>query len=307
VTAAPVGEPAPALSVGEYTTPHLSFAEDLDVYRAAGAAGIGIDPDLKLGGCEIPGPEDVARFRDSGLTAAFAFPSIPSVIPLVEGSAGAGQPILDPAARVEVMCRSIRGLEAFEPGTIVCVTGPAGDLGPDRAWEIAVDGFARVARAADDIGAKLAVEPMHSSIAAEYSFLTSIPDTVRFLDDAGARNGAIMFDVWHLWDTDGLLEDIARHVDRIAGVHVNDRREPTRSWCDRVLPGDGIADVAGILGALDAAGYRGWYELEVMSDDGMFGASYPDSLWARDPLELVRSGVEKFHRTWVSRRPPARS
>ena len=37
---------------------------------------------------------------------------------------------------------------------------------------------------------------------------------------------------------------------------------------DRVFPGDGTADVAGILGAVDAGGYRGWYELEILSDDG---------------------------------------
>ena len=32
-------------SVGEFSTPRLTFAEDLAVYREAGAEGIGIDPE----------------------------------------------------------------------------------------------------------------------------------------------------------------------------------------------------------------------------------------------------------------------
>jgi sugar phosphate isomerase/epimerase len=111
-----------------------------------------------------------------------------------------------------------------------------------------------------------------------------------------------MFDVWHLWDTPGLLDEIRRHAHRFVGVHVDDWRDPTRNWCDRVLPGDGIADVTGILGALDEAGYDGWYELEVFSDDGRFGNEWPDSLWKLDPVEFVRAGREKFEAAWRDRR-----
>jgi sugar phosphate isomerase/epimerase len=49
------------------------------------------------------------------------------------------------------------------------------------------------------------------------------------------------------------LDDVAREAGRFAGVHVSDVRSPTRSWADRVLPGDGVADVPAVLAALDAA------------------------------------------------------
>jgi sugar phosphate isomerase/epimerase len=294
-------KPAPALSVGEYTTPGLSFAEDLRVYREGGAQGIGIDTDLKLGGREIADAEDLARFRDSGLTATFVFPPVPSVLPLTEMPSGDDT---DPDERIDAMCRAMRGLAVFEPVSFVCVTGPAGDYGQERAREIAVKGLQKVARAAAEVGATLAIEPMHSSIAAGYSFINTVPDAVALLDDIGEPNTGIMFDIWHLWDTPGLLDDIAGHAHRFVGVHVDDRRDPTRSWCDRSLPGDGIADLGGILGALDASGYDGWYELEIFSDDGRFGQDFEDSLWKLEPVDLVRAGVEKFERAWEERRLP---
>lgn len=69
----------------------------------------------------------------------------------------------------------------------------------------------------------------------------------------------------------------------------------------QLLPGDGVADIPAILGALDDAGYQGWYELEIMSDDGLYGNDFPDSLWKLDPVELVRRGCEGFLRAWSER------
>jgi sugar phosphate isomerase/epimerase len=288
----------PRFSVGEYTTPGLSFAEDLDAYREGGAEGIGIDASLKLGGRELVDAADLAAFRDSGLEATFVFPAVPSVLPMTLMVLGAD----DPGARIEAMCRSVRGLAPFEPVSFVCVSGPIGDYEPEHARELVVDGLAKVARAAGDVGATVAIEPMHSSIAADYSWITTIAEAVALLDDIGEPNTGIMFDVWHLWDTPDLLAEIGRHAHRFVGVHVDDWREPTRNWCDRVMPGDGIADIAGIFGALDESGYEGWYELELFSDDGRFGNDYEDSLWKLDPVELVRTGRERFEQAWRSRR-----
>ena len=179
----------PPFSVGEYTTPRLSFAEDLDAYAKGGAQGIGIDVSLKI--------------RDA------------------------------------------------------------------------------------------------------YSFVNTIPDAVDLLAEIDEPNVGILFDIWHLGDTPDVLDHIRAHASRFLGVHVNDRRSPTRSWCDRVLPGDGGDDVHGILAAVEDAGFEGWYELEVFSDDGMFGNDYPDSLWKLDPVELVRRGREKFELAWEHRRAGA--
>ena len=43
--------------------------------------------------------------------------------------------------------------------------------------------------------------------------------------------------------------------------------------------------------ALEAGGYGGWYDVEVMSDDGTFGEAFPDSLWALPVDEIARLAV----------------
>ena len=104
-----------------------------------------------------------------------------------------------------------------------------------------------------------------------------------------------------------MLDDIVAELPRIAGVHVCDVRRPTRSWCDRVLPGEGVADLATILGALKAAGWRGYYDLEIFSDDGTFGTALPDSLWRLPPGELAARGRAALVAAWERRARPAGS
>jgi sugar phosphate isomerase/epimerase len=104
--------------------------------------------------------------------------------------------------------------------------------------------------------------------------------------------------VWHLWNTPTLYDDIAREVDRFAGVHICDRREPTRGWADRALPGEGGANVPDILRALDAAGWDGLYDIEIFSDDGTFGNAYPDSFWAAPAEETLARARAAFEQCW---------
>jgi sugar phosphate isomerase/epimerase len=56
----------------------------------------------------------------------------------------------------------------------------------------------------------------------------------------------------------------------------------------------GIIDLQAVLGALEAAGCDGLYELEVFSDDGTFGDDFEDSLWKLPAAELARRGRTSF-------------
>jgi sugar phosphate isomerase/epimerase len=115
--------------------------------------------------------------------------------------------------------------------------------------------------------------------------------------DAGDRPAlGIQFDVWHLWNTPDLERDIQREIGRFVGVHVCDSRAPTRGWADRALPGEGVAEVGRILAALDAAGWDGLYDIEIFSDNGTFGAAYPDSFWDESPDELLQRALAALGR-----------
>ena len=82
-----------------------------------------------------------------------------------------------------------------------------------------------------------------------------------------------------------MIADTVRYGSRISpSIHICDWREETRNDFDRVLPGDGIIDLPGIFGALDAAAHPRWVDLEIFSDDGSFSEmDFEDSLWKLSP------------------------
>lgn len=280
----------PLFAVCEFTTLPASFEADLAAYADAGAQGIGIC-EIKL--AEGRESEQLAAFRASGLTATSCVPAVPSILPLPHLPGPEA-----PEERVEALRAGIRRLAAFEPTAVVCLTGPAGALGEEEARRTIVEALRTLAEEAERHGLRVGLEPMSARYRDDWTTITTLEEAAGLCDEAGAANLGITFDTWHLWDTPGLLGEIERHAERVVAVHVNDWRRETRGWCDRVLPGDGVADLPAILRALHDAGWRGAYELEVFSDDGTFGSAYPDSLWPQDPVDIVRRGREAFLRQW---------
>jgi len=147
----------------------------------------------------------------------------------------------------------------------------------------------------------VAIEPMDPALADVFGFVTDLPAAALMIADVDEPNVRVIVDMWHLGGSGRLPADVRAHAGVIGCVHVNDRAEQPRSWCDRLLPGDGVAGVPAVLAALDEVGYAGWYELEVISDDGRCGNAFPDSLWSLEPLELVRRGRARFLDAWAKR------
>jgi sugar phosphate isomerase/epimerase len=280
----------PKFSVCEFTTMPSSFEEDLATYRAAGVQGIGI-VEAKLPADRDDEVNDL--LRESRMQATICIPATQSILPLPQIKRDS-----DPDVRVASIAESLRRFAGLGAETVVVVTGPQGTYDATEARRIVVDGLRRLARIGAEAGVGVSLEPIHSSMGADWTLITTIPETVNLLDEVGAPNLEILFDTWHLWDTSDVLDEIARYAHRFAGVHVNDWREPTRSWADRLPPGEGAMDLPAMFGALEAAGYDGWYDLEIFSDNGTFGTVHDDSLWTLDPLELVSRGREGFLRAW---------
>jgi sugar phosphate isomerase/epimerase len=256
-------------------------------YKAAGADGIGVW-EIKL---PPAGDSDaLEQLETSGLGSAAAVPAIPSILPLplMEGPA-------DPSERIEAICASIHRLAPFGPSSIVVLTGP----GEDR--DTVVAGLRTIGDEAGRVGMRVGLEPINSVGGEDWTMISSLPEAVDLLEEADRPALGIQFDTWHLWNTPDLVSNIERHADRFVGVHVADWREPTRGWADRVLPGEGAAPLPEILGALERAGWDGYYDLELFSDNGTFGNAWPDSLWDVPAEELARRGREAFEQTWDAR------
>jgi sugar phosphate isomerase/epimerase len=162
---------------------------------------------------------------------------------------------------------------------VLFLTGP----GDDRA--AIIDGLRAIADEGKRSGVRVALEPIQREFADLWTVVSSLDEAAALIAESGADVG-LMYDTWHLWNEP--LEQIERHRGRIYGVHIADRREPTRNTNDRVLPGDGVIEFGPILEAL---GWDGLFDLEIFSD-----AELPGSLWQQDPVEVAAQGVEKLRR-----------
>jgi sugar phosphate isomerase/epimerase len=275
----------PRFAISQITTLPASFEDDLRAYREAGAEGVGIW-EIKL----REGEEEaqLAALRESGLASTAAIPAVPSIAPLpIPGPD-------DPAERVDAYCAGLRRLAPFEPTAVVLLTGPG-----ER--EVVVGGLRTIAGEARMLGLTIALEPYSRFEGEQWTIVNTLAEGAELIDEAGVADSVgLLFDTWHLWDSE-LEADLDAHAHRIVGVHVCDVRDPTRSFADRLLPGDGVAEIPRILGLVDRAGWDGFYELEIFSDNGAFEHAHPDSLWDVPADELARRGREAFLACWERR------
>lgn len=272
----------PRYAVSELSLPANTFREDVEQIGASTATGIGLW-EGKL--TDVSDADARAMLADNGLTPTLCMPAVWSIFP----NSRFADPV-DTSARVDLICESVRHLAVFEPIAVMITPGTA--TGDDHATSrrLMVDALKRIADVGAESGTRISLEPIRAS---NNGFVSSLADGTAYVDEVGSDNLGLALDIWHLWDEPGLLDVIAARTDLIDGVQVDDWRDPTRVQSDRVLPGDGISDVSGIMAALIRAGFRGWYELELMSD-----LSLPDSLWALPTTEFLKRADTSFEKVW---------
>jgi sugar phosphate isomerase/epimerase len=255
------------LALSEISTVGASFEEDVTAYAAAGFDGIGI--------WEFKLPEDDAAnlelLRGAGLAVANCIPTVPSILPLrLPGMEGPP----DVRERIDALCASTRRLAAYEPESVLLITGP---LGEADSRDLVIDGLREIAGAAADASVRLGLEPIHPSQRETVSFVNSIDVALVLLDEAGLGEVGIMADTYNLWEESP--EALAAVAQRVTGLHVADvPTEPGRT--DRVLPGEGGSRSADIVRALTDAGWDGSLDVEIFST--------PDRFWALPVDEAAR-------------------
>ena len=110
------------------------------------------------------------------------------------------------------------------------------------------------------------------------TLITTIPETLDLLDEAGLPQVGVMVDLWHVGDTPEIESHLAESVNRITGVHVADWFAEERS--DRTQPAERCAE---LMRVLHEAGWRGAWDVEIFGD-----AERPDSLWSLGVEEAAR-------------------
>lgn len=273
-------------SISEVTTINNTFEEDVAQYRAAGATGIGVWG-FKLA------PVGAARagelLRQHGLAATNCIPNLNSVLPYVLSPDPA-----DPDKRVEAFLPNLEEMAKLRPECIVVITGPTLERDPQEARDLCIKGFRRIAQVAGDLGVDIGFEPLHKSQQKVFSPVYTLPDAMDIVRAVDHPRFRLLFDTWHLWDTENVHAYIREYIAYIAGVHIADWRDPARTWADRAFPGEGIIPMLDFVRTLDEAGFQGHYDIELFSDDGRYEVSHPDSLWKLPAAEIIERATRQF-------------
>lgn len=199
----------------------------------------------------------------------------------------------DAAAQAQALDDSRRAVDeaaAIGARCLVLVVGglPPGSRDLAQARRQVEDGVGRLLDHARAAGVPLALEPLHPMYAADRACLNTLEQANDLCDALGPGLG-IAVDVYHVWWDPALAAGIARAAGRILGFHICDWLVPTEDLLlDRGMMGDGVIDIPGIRRQVEAAGYRAFCDVEILSR----------KWWQRDPDEVLRICLER-HRTVV--------
>jgi sugar phosphate isomerase/epimerase len=173
-----------------------------------------------------------------------------------------------------------------------CLVFIAGGIDPrDRniadARARALAGIAGLIPHARSVGVKLAIKPMHPMMCAARSVLSTMALANDWCDQLQAEDIiGIAVDTYSVWWDPAIEEGIARAGARICAMQVNDWLSDTQDLrLDRGMMGDGVIDIQALRRMVDAAGYAGPIEVEILSKRNW---------WCRGPEESTKTIIRRF-------------
>ena len=154
------------------------------------------------------------------------------------------------------------------PGAL---TGPPAYHDIARARAEVRDGIAATLDYAKAVGMPLAIEPLHPMQAAERACINTLEQALDLCDELDpARSGSlgVAVDLYHVWWDPKLEAQLVRAgADRLMAYHVCDWLSPTRDLLnDRGMMGDGVIELKKCRRWVEAAGYTGFSEVEIFSE-----------------------------------------
>jgi sugar phosphate isomerase/epimerase len=137
------------------------------------------------------------------------------------------------------------------------------------AREMVRDGLGELLEYARPSGLPLAIEPQHPMVAADSACVNTLAHANDLCDELGAGLG-IVLDVYHVWWDRELRAQIERAAgapgQRLLLFQLSDWLVPTSDLhSDRGMMGDGVIDIPLIRSWVEAVGYRGMHEVEILS------------------------------------------
>jgi sugar phosphate isomerase/epimerase len=179
--------------------------------------------------------------------------------------------------------------EAFELGTdklvLVCGADPAQSL--DDSRKQIGDGIAALIPEAAAAGVHLAIEPLHPMYADTRSAINTLRQANDLAEMLNSPWVGVAVDVYHVWWDPDLEKEIQRcgKNNALLAFHVCDWKSPTVDFLnDRGLMGEGCIPLKKIRSWVEAAGFRGFHEVEVFSS----------AHWKEDQSVFLENIIEAY-------------
>ncbi len=281
----------PPFGVSGFTTWHLSFEEDVKLYLELGVDAIEVC-ERKLSKDTVKAREQLAYLKETKLPVCSIQPRVHALF----SDSMSPEPI-DAEKRIEHFMASVDLFGEFFPNTpMVAISGNAPNYNFRVAHETARKLYPKLAAHAASKHMSIAFEPLSVVLMNNDSFISTLDEALALTQDVNHPNFGILLDVWHAWREPMILERLAK-LKNIFAVHLCDwpKGEP-RAIADRAIPGEGLIDLPAMFRAIEASGFSGAYALELFSAD-----HFPDSLWQRDPKDVIEKSRENFYKSWETR------
>jgi len=245
------------LCIHTITTKPWSIEEAARNYAASGVKGITVWRDA-LAGRNIM--QTGQMLREQGL----------SVVSLRRGGFF---PNSDPAKRKLALDDNRKAIEeAAKLGTklIVLVCGADPKQSPEDSRKQIQDGISELIPEASVAGIKLAIEPLHPMYADSRSAINTLSQANDMTEALNSQWVGVAVDVYHLWWDPNLEKEIMRcgKNNALLAFHVCDWKTPTTDFLnDRGLMGEGCIPIRKIRSWVEAAGFKGFNEVEIFSTE----------------------------------------
>ena len=240
--------------MSEITTSRASFDDYVGSYPSAGITGIGVW-ESKLEGR----PYDLAAqaITRAGLIVTNLVPSGNSVFPT------ALSPLpTDPGPRVDRLVAALGQLAVLRPENVVVVTGvgPGPESAEDRRRCVAE--LRRIVQHARELGLSVALKPMHTSAAADFSFVNTLADAAALVADVDEPGWAFCMTPG-TWGRTRAPSTTWRPMSTWCAAS-RWPRPPARAQLGRSrFPRRGDLPLTAMVTALEAGGYRGSYDVDL--------------------------------------------
>jgi sugar phosphate isomerase/epimerase len=244
------------LCVHTITTKPWDLDECIDRYAAAGVRGVSVWRNVLEG---RRSERARGRLADAALAA----------VSVVRGGFFTAPDAERRRAALDDNRRAIDQAAALGAPLLVLVCGATPGQSVHQDLAQIRDGIEAVLPHAEAAGVKLSIEPLHPMYADTRSAVTTLKAANDLCDAIDADHLGVTVDVFHVWWDPELDDQIARAglAGRILSFHVCDwKTEMADMLNDRGLMGEGIIDVRGIRGQVEAAGFNGFIEVEIFSD-----------------------------------------